>query len=166
MEGIVHIRVDDRLIHGQVATRWATGLRVNRIMIIDDKVAVNDDEKSILRMAAPAGVNTSILTFEKGLNNVKNGNYKGQRVLLIVKTPEILVQLMNGGLALIEVNIGNMSSRPGTTQIKKSISMTENEKVAVQQLLSQGVKVTAQMVPEESDASIEGFLNWIISKGK
>ncbi|AAY60491.1 PTS sugar transporter subunit IIB (plasmid) [Bacillus cereus] len=159
MEGIVHIRVDDRLIHGQVATRWATGLRVNRIMIIDDKVAVNDDEKSILRMAAPAGVNTSILTFEKGLNNVKNGNYKGQRVLLIVKTPEILVQLMNGGLALIEVNIGNMSSRPGTTQIKKSISMTENEKVAVQQLLSQGVKVTAQMVPEESDASIEGFLN-------
>ncbi|MEJ9127270.1 PTS sugar transporter subunit IIB, partial [Bacillus cereus] len=38
MEGIVHIRVDDRLIHGQVATRWATGLRVNRIMIIDDKV--------------------------------------------------------------------------------------------------------------------------------
>lgn len=159
MEGIVHIRVDDRLIHGQVATRWATGLRVNRIMIIDDKVAVNDDEKSILRMAAPAGVNTSILTFEKGLNNVKNGNYKGQRVLLIVKTPEILVQLMNGGLALKEVNIGNMSSRPRTTQIKKSISMTENEKVAVQQLLSQGVKVTAQMVPEESDASIEGFLN-------
>lgn len=159
MEGIVHIRVDDRLIHGQVATRWATGLRVNRIMIIDDKVAVNDDEKSILRMAAPAGVNTSILTFEKGLNNVKNGNYKGQRVLLIVKTPEILVQLMNGGLALKEVNIGNMSSRPGTTQIKKSISMTENEKVAVQQLLSQGVKVTAQMVPEVSDASIEGFLN-------
>ncbi len=159
MEGIVHIRVDDRLIHGQVATRWATGLRVNRIMIIDDKVAVNDDEKSILRMAAPAGVNTSILTFEKGLNNVKNGNYKGQRVLLIVKTPEILVQLMNGGLALKEVNIGNMSSRLGTTQIKKSISMTESEKVAVQQLLSQGVKVTAQMVPEESDASIEGFLN-------
>ncbi|PFC77232.1 PTS mannose/fructose/sorbose transporter subunit IIB [Bacillus cereus] len=159
MEGIVHIRVDDRLIHGQVATRWATGLRVNRIMIIDDKVAVNDDEKSILRMAAPAGVNTSILTFEKGLNNVKNGNYKGQRVLLIVKTPEILVQLMNGGLALKEVNVGNMSSRPGTTQIKKSISMTENEKVAVQQLLSQDVKVTAQMVPEESDASIEGFLN-------
>ncbi|MGQ0441082.1 PTS sugar transporter subunit IIB, partial [Bacillus sp. B-TM1] len=100
MEGIVHIRVDDRLIHGQVATRWATGLRVNRIMIIDDKVAVNDDEKSILRMAAPAGVNTSILTFEKGLNNVKNGNYKGQRVLLIVKTPEILVQLMNSVLAI------------------------------------------------------------------
>ena len=49
MEGFVHIRVDDRLIHGQVATRWATGLKVNRIMIIDDAVAVNETEKSILR---------------------------------------------------------------------------------------------------------------------
>ena len=64
MEGFVHIRVDDRLIHGQVATRWATGLKVNRIMIIDDAVAVNETEKSILRMAAPAGVNTSILQLQ------------------------------------------------------------------------------------------------------
>ena len=46
MKGFVHIRIDDRLIHGQVATRWSTGLRVNRIMVIDDKVAANDDEKA------------------------------------------------------------------------------------------------------------------------
>lgn len=53
MKGFVHIRIDDRLIHGQVATRWSTGLKVNRIMVIDDAVAANDNEKAILRMAAP-----------------------------------------------------------------------------------------------------------------
>ena len=52
MKGFVHIRIDDRLIHGQVATRWSTGLKVNRIMVIDDAVAANDNEKAILRMAA------------------------------------------------------------------------------------------------------------------
>ena len=130
MEGFVHIRVDDRLIHGQVATRWATGLKVNRIMIIDDAVAVNETEKSILRMAAPAGVNTSILQFEKALANIKNGNYAGQRVMLVVKSPVILVKMMEAGINLLPVNIGNMSNRPGTTQYKKSISMTEDEKAA------------------------------------
>ena len=45
MKGFVHIRIDDRLIHGQVATRWSTGLKVNRIMVIDDAVAANDNEK-------------------------------------------------------------------------------------------------------------------------
>ena len=157
MEGFVHIRVDDRLIHGQVATRWATGLKVNRIMIIDDAVAVNETEKSILRMAAPAGVNTSILQFEKALANIKNGNYAGQRVMLVVKSPVILVKMMEAGINLLPVNIGNMSNRPGTTQYKKSISMTEDEKAAVEKLLQAGIKVTAQMVPDEPDVSIENF---------
>ena len=157
MEGFVHIRVDDRLIHGQVATRWATGLKVNRIMIIDDAVAVNETEKSILRMAAPAGVNTSILQFEKALANIKNGNYAGQRVMLVVKSPVILVKMMEAGINLLPVNIGNMSNRPGTTQYKKSLSMTEDEKAAVEKLLQSGIKVTAQMVPDEPDVSIENF---------
>ena len=157
MEGFVHIRVDDRLIHGQVATRWATGLKVNRIMIIDDAVAVNETEKSILRMAAPAGVNTSILQFEKALANIKNGNYAGQRVMLVVKSPVILVKMMEAGINLLPVNIGNMSNRPVTTQYKKSISMTEDEKAAVEKLLQSGIKVTAQMVPDEPDVSIENF---------
>lgn len=53
MKGIVHIRVDDRLIHGQVATRWVSHFNANRIMVIDDAVAANDVEKMLLRSAAP-----------------------------------------------------------------------------------------------------------------
>ena len=157
MENLVLTRIDDRLIHGQVATRWATGLKVNRIMIIDDQVAVNETEKSVLRMAAPAGVNTSILQFDKAVANIKNGNYAGQRVMLVVKSPVILVKMMEAGIQLLPVNVGNMSNRPGTTQYKKSVSMTDEEKVAVEKLLQAGIKVTAQMVPDEPDVSIENF---------
>ena len=157
MEGFVHIRIDDRLIHGQVATRWSTGLRVNRIMVIDDAVASNDAEKAILRMAAPAGVNTSILGFDKAVANIKNGNYAGQRVMLIVKTPVTLVKMMEAGVKLLPVNIGNMSNRPGTTQYKKSISMTPEEKEAVDTLLKAGIKVTAQLVPDDPEVGLERF---------
>lgn len=157
MKSFVHIRIDDRLIHGQVATRWSTGLKVNRIMVIDDAVANNDAEKSILRMAAPAGVNTSILTFDKAVANIQNGNYEGQRVMLIVKSPVTLVKMMQAGVELLPVNIGNMSNRPGTTQYKKSVSMTPEEKAAVDSLLKAGIKVTAQMVPDDPDTGIEKF---------
>lgn len=157
MEGFVHIRVDDRLIHGQVATRWATGLKVNRIMIIDDQVANNDTEKSVLRMAAPAGVNTSILEFNKAVENIKNGNYAGQRVMLVVKSPVILLKMLEAGVTLLPVNIGNMSNRPGTTQYKKSVSMNEEERKATDALLEAGIEVTAQMVPDEANVSIKTF---------
>ncbi|AYV71022.1 PTS sugar transporter subunit IIB [Bacillus sp. PK3-056] len=158
MEGIVHIRVDDRLIHGQVATRWATGLKVNRIMVIDDKVAANELEKSVLRMAAPSGVNTSILDVEKAVNNIKNGNYQGQRVLVVIKTPEVAVQLLKAGLNVKQVNIGNLSNRPNTVQIKKSVSLSESERKAVDFLIEKGVEVTAQMVPDDPAANIISYL--------
>lgn len=157
MKGFVHIRVDDRLIHGQVATRWSTGLRVNRIMVIDDTVAANDTEKAILRMAAPAGVNTSILGFDKAVANIQNGNYEGQRVMLIVKSPVTLVKMLEAGVELLPVNIGNLSNRPGTTQYKKSVSMTPEEKEAVDTLLKAGIHVTAQMVPDDPETDIQKF---------
>lgn len=158
MEGIVHLRVDDRLIHGQVATRWATGLKVNRIMVIDDKVATNEMEKSVLRMAAPTGVNTSILTVEKASANIKNGNYQGQRVLIVIKTPEVAVQLLNAGVNVKQVNIGNLSNRPDTVQIKKSVSLSDSERKAVEFLLEKGVEVTAQMVPDDPRTNITSYL--------
>ena len=157
MKGFVHIRIDDRLIHGQVATRWSTGLKVNRIMVIDDAVAANDNEKAILRMAAPAGVNTSILPLGKAVANIQNGNYDGQRVMLIVKSPLTLVKMLEMGVQLLPVNIGNMSNRPGTTQYKQSVSMTPEEKAAVDRLLAAGIKVTAQMVPDDPETGIENF---------
>ena len=77
--------------------------------------------------------------------NIQNGNYDGQRVMLIVKSPVTLVKMLEMGVQLLPVNIGNMSNRPGTTQYKKSVSMTPEEKAAVDRLLAAGIKVTAQM---------------------
>lgn len=158
MNGFVHIRIDDRLIHGQVATRWSTGLGINRIMVIDDQVAGNEMEKSILRIAAPSGVNTSILPFDTAVTNIKNGNYAGQRVLLIVKSPVTLVQMLKEGVDLLPVNVGNMSAREGTKQYKNSVNMTEEEYNAIYDLIDAGIKVTAQMVPDDPETDIREFL--------
>ncbi|WP_434661997.1 PTS sugar transporter subunit IIB [Klebsiella sp. MISC125] len=158
MKGIVHIRVDDRLIHGQVATRWVSHFNANRIMIIDDAVAANDVEKMLLRSAAPEGCNTSILSFDKASANILAGNYDGQRVLILLKTPEIALQMVNSGIALTQLNIGNMSNKEGRSQIKRSVSVSEVEAQAIDALLTKGVTVTAQMTPEEPDTCITAFL--------
>lgn len=158
MKGIVHIRVDDRLIHGQVATRWASHFNANRIMIIDDAVAANDIEKMMLRSAAPDGCNTSILARETAFNNISQGNYENQKVLILVKTPEIALQMLNSGLAVKQLNIGNMSNKDDRKQIKRSVSISDSELEIIRELLERGVSVTAQMTPEEPDTDISTFL--------
>ncbi|HEF8771179.1 PTS system mannose/fructose/N-acetylgalactosamine-transporter subunit IIB [Providencia manganoxydans] len=158
MKGIVHIRVDDRLIHGQVATRWVSHFNANRIMIIDDAVAANDIEKMMLRSAAPDGCNTSILARETAFNNISQGNYENQKVLILVKTPEIALQMLNSGLAVKQLNIGNMSNKDDRKQIKRSVSISDSELEIIRELLERGVSVTAQMTPEEPDTDISTFL--------
>lgn len=158
MKGIVHIRVDDRLIHGQVATRWVSHFNANRIMIIDDAVAANDIEKVMLRSAAPDGCNTSILARETAFNNISQGNYENQKVLILVKTPEIALQMLNSGLAVKQLNIGNMSNKDDRKQIKRSVSISDSELEIIRELLERGVSVTAQMTPEEPDTDISTFL--------
>lgn len=149
MEGIIHIRIDDRLIHGQVATLWTNELGVTRIMVINDQVANNEVQKTMLRMAAPSNVSTSLITEEKAVNNILSGKYKGQRVLVIVKDPETIFRLMDKGLDIKKVNVGNMSTRENTHHIKPSVSITADEEKAFHTLLERGVEITAVMVPTD-----------------
>lgn len=85
---IIATRIDCRLIHGQVANLWTTKLNISRIMVIDDAVAQNDIEKQGLKLACPPGVKLSILPIDKAANNIKEGKYDTQRLLIVARRPE------------------------------------------------------------------------------
>lgn len=158
MEGIIHVRIDDRLIHGQVATQWTNELGATRIMVINDDVANNDIQKTVLRMAAPSNVSTSILTRKKAVTNIKSGKYKGQKVLIVVKSPVDILNLIDDGLDIKNVNVGNMSVREGTHHIRPTISITEQEQNAFQKLIDKGIEITAIMVPGDNKILIKDVL--------
>lgn len=149
MEGIIHIRIDDRLIHGQVATQWTNELGATRIMVINDEISQNEMQKTLLRVAAPPNVSTSIISRETAYKNITNGKYKGQRVLVVVKSPVDILALVNMGLDIKNVNVGNMSTRPETTRLKATVCVTEEEKNAFEELINRGLEITAIMVPGE-----------------
>lgn len=159
MKGIIHIRIDDRLIHGQVAARWSTGLGASRIMVANDEVAADEMQKGILRMVAPPGIATSIISKEKAATNILAGKYANQKVLLVLKSPKDALDLMDRGLEIKEINVGNMAKRDNTVQIKKSLSITKEELENFEELMNRGVRLTARMVPDESEVLLENFLS-------
>lgn len=150
MKGIIHIRIDDRLIHGQVAMFWTNELHASRIMVINDEVANNTMQKSLLRMAAPANVATSIITREKAVANISSGKYEGQRVLIVVKSPVDILYLVNHGLDITSLNVGNLSGRDHTTSIRPNINVTDEEMDAFKQLLDKGIEITTVMTPNDA----------------
>lgn len=158
MEEIVHIRIDARMIHGQVAVMWSNYLRVNRIMVANDAVAEDEITKSALRMVAPAGMRTSLISLETAANNILAGKYKGQRVMMVLTSPLDAVRLMDLGLQIEAINVGNLSMRENTVQIKKSVCVTKEEAQAFRVLIERGVEVTSIMVPDEATSYIGDFL--------
>lgn len=158
MKGINNIRIDDRLIHGQVATMWSNKLGVTRIMVVNNAVANNDVQKQVLRMAVPAGIASSIITSETALKNITAGKYEGQNVLLIVKSPIDLLPFEEAGLDLKVVNVGNMSNRKDTEVLRPNISVTSEERAAFEKLISAGVEFTTIMTPDDKKTYLKDIL--------
>ncbi|MEO1771531.1 PTS sugar transporter subunit IIB [Candidatus Enterococcus ferrettii] len=149
MKGIKHIRIDDRLIHGQVAGLWTNNLKANRIMVINDPIAADEVQKNLLRMVAPPTVRTSIIARDTAVANILNGKYHGQNVFIVVKSPEDVLYLLNNGLDIKEVNLGNISSRENTEKIKAGINVTASERAALKELLAKGVRITTIRTPSD-----------------
>lgn len=146
---IIAARIDGRLVHGQVANLWTTKLNITRIMVVDDEVATNDVEKSGLKMATPTGVKLSVLPIEKAVNNILAGKYDSQRLLIIAKSPEYFVTLMEKGVPIEEINIGNMSQTDETRSVTRSINVTNEDVENFKTLNEKGVHLISQMVPND-----------------
>lgn len=158
MDGIIHVRIDDRMIHGQVATQWSGRLNATRIMVINDAIMNDDMRKTVVRLAAPANVSTSILSRAKALNNIKNGKYKGQRVLLICVSPVDVNYLIDNGLPIKTVNVGNLAARDNTERVRPSVNVTPEERAAFKKLIDRGVKVTVIPTPQSPTVYLKDYI--------
>ncbi|MEI5991179.1 PTS system mannose/fructose/N-acetylgalactosamine-transporter subunit IIB [Enterococcus crotali] len=155
---IENARVDERLIHGQVATVWTNTLGAQRIMVVNDLAVKDQLQIGALKMAKPAGVKLSILSKRKAIEKILAGNYDDERVFLITKDIQDMADLIDGGVPLKAFNVGNISQKEGSKPIKKSVAVTETDIQTIRRLDGQGIKITAQMIPSESDETILNFI--------
>ncbi len=146
---IIANRIDGRLIHGQVANLWATKLNITRFMVIDDEVAQSTIDKQGLKLATPAGVRLSVLPVAKAAENILAGRYDSQRLMVIAKKPDRFLELINQGVELDVLNVGNMSQSDETKSITRSINVTDKDIDDFKAIAQKGVKLTAQMVPND-----------------
>lgn len=155
---IKNARVDERLIHGQVAMVWTNTIGATRIVVVNNE-AVNDESIiAALKISKPAGVKLSILSKEKAVNKFKDGIYDEDKVFLITKNIQDMSDLVEGGIQIESVNIGNIAKKEDAIQIKKSVHLTKDDISLIKNMIANGIKVTAQMIPNESDQSIEIYL--------
>lgn len=146
---LVNVRIDERLIHGQVAGIWSTSLDTQRIIVANDEAANDPMQKASLRMAAPSSMRLSVLPVEEATANINSGKYGNQRLFLLFKNPTDVLRFIEVGGTISTVNVGNMSYKDGAREVTKSIQVLPEEEAVFQRISENGVRITAQLVPND-----------------
>ncbi len=139
-------RIDDRLIHGQVATRWTKETNVTRIIVVSDEVAADTVRKTLLTQVAPPGVTAHVVDVAKMIRVWNNPKYAGDRVMLLFTNPTDVERVVEGGVDIKSVNIGGMAFRQGKTQVNNAISVDEKDIEAFKKLNERGIELEARKV--------------------
>ncbi|MGF2197611.1 PTS mannose/fructose/sorbose transporter subunit IIAB [Enterococcus casseliflavus] len=148
-ENIVNSRIDERLIHGQVAGIWSTSLNTQRIIVANDEAAADPLQKSSLRMAAPTSMRLSVLPVATAAKNIRAGRYGKQRLFLLFKNPQDVLRYIEADGPIKAINVGNMSYKEGAREVTKSIQVLPEEEPIFEAIAAKGITVTAQLVPNE-----------------
>jgi PTS system mannose-specific IIB component len=156
MENIVLARIDDRLIHGQVMTAWMKTRPAKRILVIDDKVAADAFMIEVIELAAPTGVKVDVYSCDQAIEALKDG--LDTPTILLAKVPDTYKRLMDGGIALGEINLGGMGMAPGRKTLYKNIAASEVERSVMKVFLAKGIDIKIQIIPSENSIEIGRLL--------
>ncbi|AMH19047.1 PTS system mannose-specific IIAB component [Hafnia paralvei ATCC 29927] len=152
-------RIDDRLIHGQVATRWTKETNVSRIIVVSDEVAADHVRSTLLKQVAPPGVTAHVVDVEKMIRVYNNPAYGRDRVMLLFTNPTDVVRLVENGVNITSVNIGGMAFRQGKTQITNAVSVDEKDIEAFKKLDARGIELEVRKVSSDSRLKMMELIN-------
>ncbi len=157
MKNIVLARIDERLIHGQVATQWLNLIRANTIVVADDKIPTDNFMTMILKAVCPRNCELHLLTAVEAAEFLK-GEPGNEKVFLVTKGPEAMLKMIEEGCEFKEIILGNMGSAAGRKSFNRNVSASPEEVECFRQIIEKGVPIYQQMVPVDPKVDITGFI--------
>ena len=161
---ITLLRIDSRLIHGQIVEGWLRAFPVDEIIIIDDEIYINPFETKILKFSVPAGVPFEVLTTEKAAERWQMLKNLSKKIIVLMQSIENLVKLYETAVELPAVNLGLVNYTDSKTALAKSIYISGEEKRQLEILLSKGVDIYVQTLPVDEKIPLGKILSQMEDK--
>lgn len=144
------VRVDHRLLHGQVAVSWFNSLGANTILVANDAVANDDFRKSAIRLAKPDKAKLVMKSIDDSIKAIKSGATDKYKMLIVVESVADAEKLIKGTQDSIKtLNLGGTKAGENTVNYSKTINLTLEDEEILVQLQQSDVDIYIQQVPNE-----------------
>lgn len=146
------VRLDYRLLHGQVVFSWTGHVGAQRIIVVDDDAANDEMKKSALLLSKPAGVRVNIFTVDKAIAKMPKVEQLDEKIMMIFGNTAALLKFCQAYPArhtpkIKEINYGAVANKPGSKAFDQSVFLTPEEQADTQKLLDMGIKIYSQQTP-------------------
>lgn len=155
---ILMTRIDNRLIHGQVGVTWTNSLGANLVVVANDEAAIDPVAQSLMDMVVSEGVQTRYFTLQKTIDVIHKAAER-QKIFIVCKTPQDVLTLVQGGVPIKFVNVGNMHFVDGKKQIHKTVSVDDGDVNAFRELENLGITCEIRRVPDEAGESVSKLIS-------
>lgn len=154
-ENILLARIDNRLVHGQVGVVWCNAIGANLIVVVDDQTAKEPLQQQLMAVTAEsAGAGIRFFTIEHTIKIIHKAS-PAQKIFIVCKTPNEVRQLIDGGVGIANVNVGNMHFSHGKRQLSKKVYVDDKDLEDLRYIKSKGVKVFIQDTPGDLKENID-----------
>jgi len=156
---ITLLRVDERLIHGQVTVGWGGRLRPTVYVVVDDELVASDWECELMALGAPPGVEVEFLSVDAARLRVEEWSGSQARVVVLTRDLDHMIRLARGRLLEgEEVNLGGLHHAPGRVEALPYLFLTDKDRELIGELEAQGAQVSARDLPTSPRASVKDIL--------
>ena len=159
------VRIDDRLIHGQIATTWINDYNIEQVLIVDDNVVQDKMQQSVISMTAPANVKVKVFGVDSFIGIYKKNPIK-RRTMIVLTNSIDAYRLLAGGVEIDYLNVGGMRFLDGRTKIARAVSVTPEEREAFKKIIEMGIDVRIQMIPRDEIVEMKNVIDNTDGGGK
>jgi mannose/fructose/N-acetylgalactosamine-specific phosphotransferase system component IIB len=154
----LYLRVDDRLIHGQVVLGWGSCLDLNHLVLANDRAAESPDEREFYVQIIPEEMGGLVLTVAQAAARSAEFRQAQARSVIVVGSIEDAVRFLQSSAPVDLLILGGVHMGPGKTRLLDYLYLSGQEVESVQALVNQGVKVICRDLPTSDFLSFEEAL--------
>lgn len=159
MADIRLIRIDFRLIHGQVVTKWVKEANANRIVLVNDALANDEFLGSVYKMAAPSDVTVDIYSLEDAIKKWNENQFGEGKILLLLKGLPDCRKLQEMGFPMDTIQIGGLGGGAGKVNAVSDVSLDAKDVQLLKEMIAEGKKVYIQVVPTQQKYEVEKVID-------
>lgn len=152
------MRIDDRLVHGQVAFTWVSALGIDTLMVVNDKVAQDDFLKMTMGLAKPPSVKLLILSMSNAISWLNDTRSKNLKVLVLVNSVIDAFNLSCGVTEIESINFGGIRTKEGAKLISKAIAVSEDDIAIIRQMAEKGLELEIRQVPTDKKLIVQNLI--------